>query len=363
MSSRHAERTTLVLGGAGFIGSNLTHRLLERGERVHVFDSLSRPGVEHNLHWLRERHGAARLEFTLGDVRDSAAVRSAVSTADRVFHLAAQVAVTTSLVDPVVDFEVNALGTLHVLEALRAREEPVPLVYTSTNKVYGHLEQVRLRREGQRYVPENPTLREYGVDEARPLDFASPYGCSKGAAEQYVKDYARSFSLPTVVLRMSCIYGPRQFGSEDQGWVAHFLREALAGRPITLYGDGLQVRDALYVEDLVEALERAMAHAPRLAGQAFNLGGGPERATSLLELLERLRKHVPPMPPPHFAHWRTGDQRYFVADTRRFQAATGWAPRVGLEEGLERLLHWLRALPAELKEEEAQVPPQSGQWM
>lgn len=333
---------TLITGGAGFIGSNLAHRLLGMGQRVRVLDNLSRPGVEQNLQWLRETHGE-RLEMIVADVRDGAKVRQAMAGITQVFHFAAQVAVTTSLVDPQDDFSVNAQGTLNVLEAVRAQRTPPPLVLTSTNKVYGGLEDVGLEVRDGRYVPLDAALQANGVSEARPLDFHSPYGCSKGTADQYVVDYARSYGLVTTVFRMSCIYGPRQFGTEDQGWVAHFILRALRGEPITLYGDGRQVRDVLFVDDLVDAFLLAREHGPKLAGRAFNMGGGAANAISLLDLLDRIEDLDGRRPEVDFDQWRTGDQRYYVSDTRAFQQATGWQPKVGAEEGIARLYRWLAA--------------------
>jgi CDP-paratose 2-epimerase len=332
---------TLITGGAGFIGANLAHRLLSEGRRVLVLDNLSRPGVEQNLKWLQEVHGDA-LEVAVEDVRDRAAVARAVARTRQVFHFAAQVAVTTSLADPIEDFSINAQGTLNVLEAVRAQPVPPPLVMTSTNKVYGALDDVPLACEAQRYAPIASDARAYGISEARPLDFHSPYGCSKGAADQYVRDYARSYGLSTVVFRMSCIYGPHQFGTEDQGWVAHFLVRGLDGAPITLYGDGMQVRDILFVEDLIDAFLLAERHIARLAGQAFNIGGGPRNVISLLDLLERIEALQDKRPQVRFEQWRTGDQRYYVSDTRRFQQATGWKPQVGVDEGIRRLADWLK---------------------
>ncbi|MHB1122018.1 MAG: NAD-dependent epimerase/dehydratase family protein [Ramlibacter sp.] len=333
---------TLITGGAGFVGSNLAHRLLGMGQRVRVLDNLSRPGVEQNLQWLRETHGE-RLEMIVADVRDGAKVRQAMAGITQVFHFAAQVAVTTSLVDPQDDFSVNAQGTLNVLEAVRAQRTPPPLVLTSTNKVYGGLEDVGLEVRDGRYVPLDAALQANGVSEARPLDFHSPYGCSKGTADQYVVDYARSYGLVTTVFRMSCIYGPRQFGTEDQGWVAHFILRALRGEPITLYGDGRQVRDVLFVDDLVDAFLLAREHGPKLAGRAFNMGGGAANAISLLDLLDRIEDLDGRRPEVDFDQWRTGDQRYYVSDTRAFQQATGWQPKVGAEEGIARLYRWLAA--------------------
>lgn len=343
---------TLITGGAGFIGSNLAHRLLGSGRRVRVLDNLSRPGVEQNLQWLREQHGD-RLDVVVADVRDADRVAQAVAGVAQVFHFAAQVAVTTSLQRPQEDFSVNAQGTLNVLEAVRLQPDPPPLVMTSTNKVYGGLEDIALAVEGQRYGPADAGLRARGIAETRPLDFHSPYGCSKGTADAYVLDYARSYGLTTLVFRMSCIYGPRQFGTEDQGWVAHFILRALEGKPITLYGDGMQVRDILFVDDLVDAFLLAERHGARLSGRAFNMGGGPDNAISLLDLLDTLEDLHGDRPRVSFDGWRTGDQRYYVCDTRAFEQATGWHPRVGASEGIARLYGWLAprqrpvALPAQ----------------
>jgi CDP-paratose 2-epimerase len=336
----NAAGATLITGGAGFIGANLAHRLLLEGRRVLILDNLSRAGVEQNLQWLRDEHGTA-VDAVVEDIRDRAAVMKAVSRAQQVFHFAAQVAVTTSIVDPLDDFSVNAQGTLNVLEAIRAQPSPPPIVMTSTNKVYGGLEDVLLTREGQRYIPLAKDLRDAGLSEARPLDFHSPYGCSKGTADQYVCDYARTYGISSVVFRMSCIYGPHQFGTEDQGWVAHFLVRALEGSPITLYGDGMQVRDILFVEDLLDAFVLAERNVKRLAGQAFNIGGGPRNVVSLLELIDQIEALHGERPALEMEDWRTGDQRYYVSDTRRFQQATGWTPRVGVREGIERLYRWL----------------------
>jgi CDP-paratose 2-epimerase len=334
------QQTTLITGGAGFVGSNLANRLLSQGRRVRVLDNLSRPGVEQNLQWLRQQHGNL-LEFERADVRDAAAVRDAMGGVQQVFHFAAQVAVTTSLEDPREDFEVNALGTLNVLEAAHARPVAPGVILTSTNKVYGGLEDLELSVQGQRYLPVDPQVAATGIGEDRPLDFHSPYGCSKGTADQYVADYARSYGLTTLVFRMSCIYGPRQFGTEDQGWVAHFILRALRGERITLYGDGMQVRDVLYVDDLVDAFLLAEQNAERLKGRAFNMGGGAGNTISLLDLLDRIERLQGKRPSTAFDAWRTGDQRYYVSDTSAFQRETGWQPRVGSEEGIALLFDWL----------------------
>lgn len=333
---------TLITGGAGFIGSNLAHRLLGAGRRVRILDNLSRPGVEQNLEWLKDNHGA-RLEAVIADVRDAAAVQRAMTGVAQVFHFAAQVAVTTSLDNPKEDFAVNAQGTLHVLEAARAQAQPPGLVMTSTNKVYGGLEDVELVVEGQRYAPRDSTLRAHGVAESRRLDFHSPYGCSKGTADQYMLDYARSFGLKTAVFRMSCIYGPRQFGTEDQGWVAHFILRSQAGDPITIYGDGRQVRDILFVDDLVDAFLLAEKHRAQIAGRAFNMGGGPASTISLLDLLDAIESLHGKRPHISFDRWRTGDQRWYVSDTRAFEEATGWRRKVDAADGIARLADWLHS--------------------
>jgi CDP-paratose 2-epimerase len=299
--------------------------------------------VERNLRWLKARHGA-RLDVEVADIRDPLAVRRALRHAREVFHFAAQVAVTTSLDGPVHDFEVNARGTLNVLEGLRRMDTPASLVFTSTNKVYGGLPELRFVADGRRYEPLDAAIRAQGISERCHLDFESPYGCSKGTADQYVLDYSRSYGLSTAVFRMSCIYGPRQFGTEDQGWVAHFLLRALRRQPITLYGDGMQVRDILFVEDLVRAFRLAQSHLGEVSGQAFNIGGGPARTVSLLELLESIEELGGHRPEVRFEDWRTGDQRYYVSDTRKFQAATGWAAQVGVREGVARLHAWLEEM-------------------
>lgn len=335
------KNTVLITGGAGFVGTNLAHRYLSEGVPVRLYDNFSRAGVEENAQWLQETHGDL-VQIEDADVRDASRLRESVRGAAKVFHLAAQVAVTTSLIDPVADFEINARGTLNVLEAVRACPDPPPLVFTSTNKVYGGLPDITLCVKNGRYEPEDPAIRTHGISEARALDFHSPYGCSKGAADQYILDYARTYDLPAAVFRMSCIYGPHQFGTEDQGWVAHFLIQAQSGRPITLYGDGMQVRDILFAEDLVSALVLAQDRMSDLSGQAFNIGGGADNSISLLSLLELIREADGDVPNVYFEDWRPGDQRYYVSDTRKFQEATGWAPAVDAPRGIARLSRWLR---------------------
>jgi CDP-paratose 2-epimerase len=333
-------KPVLITGGSGFVGANLAQRLLAEGRQVVLFDNLSRPGVEANARWLAEEYGS-RVQLVFGDVRDGAKLRDLVGSASAVFHFAAQVAVTTSLLDPLHDFEVNVRGTLNVLEAMRRLKRPPPLLYTSTNKVYGSLPDVPMVEQQTRYAPRDEKLRATGIGEERPLDFHSPYGCSKGAADQYVIDYARSFGLPATVFRMSCIYGPRQFGTEDQGWVAHFLIRAAARQPITIYGDGKQVRDILFVGDLVDAMLRAESEIDQVAGHAFNIGGGPGNVISLVELLEQIEALVGHRPALAHEDWRTGDQRYYVSDTSKFERFTGWRPQVSVRDGLAALAGWL----------------------
>src|SRR5215207_8824912 len=327
---------TLITGGAGFVGTNLADRIASGGGRVIVFDNLSRPGVEDNLRWLTARHGDA-IDVEIADLRDEPKVARGVAASDRVFHLAAQVAVTTSLDEPVRDASINLHGTINLLEAARACQSPPPLVFTSTNKVYGGLDDVELAERDTRYEPADAGLLGHGIGEWRPLQFCTPYGCSKGAADQYVLDYAHSYGLATAVFRMSCIYGPHQCGNEDQGWVAHFLIRALEGRPITIFGDGKQVRDVLYVDDLVDAFLRAHDDIERLSGRAFNIGGGASNCISLLELLDLIAERHGRPPQVEFGPWRRGDQRYYVSDTSAFTRATGWRPRVDPSTGVALL--------------------------
>lgn len=328
---------TLITGGAGFIGSNLADALLADGEEVVLLDNLSRPGVVRNAEWLTRRYdGAARLE--VGDVADAELVGRLVRGARRVYHLAAQVAVTTSLEDPVADLRTNLVGTFNLLEAARKMDRPPAILFTSTNKVYGALEQVGVDHAGDQYVFADG---RDGIDESTPLDFHSPYGCSKGAADQYVRDYARIFGVPGVVFRMSCIYGRRQWGTEDQGWVAHFGRAILAGEPITIFGDGDQVRDILWVGDLVRAMRAALDRSDETAGEIFNIGGGPGNAVSVRQVVDRLQAITGREVPLALDDWRPGDQRVYVTDTGRLERRLGWRPQVDVDEGLGRLVAWL----------------------
>jgi CDP-paratose 2-epimerase len=334
------DRPILITGGAGFIGSNLADRLASDGREVIVYDALARPGVERNLAWLKDRHGN-RIQAVIADIRDAPLLAEAVRGARAVFHMAAQVAVTTSLADPREDFEINIAGTFNLLEAVRRVETPIPLIFASTNKVYGDLADIEFTATDEGYLPVNRATRAHGIGEQRPLDFHTPYGCSKGAADQYVLDYARSFGMPAAVLRMSCIYGERQMGTEDQGWVAHFLIRALEGRPITLYGDGHQVRDILEVGNAVEAYVAAWQRIDCVAGRAFNLGGGPANAVSLRTLIDHIGALVGAEPDVRFDDWRAGDQRYFVADRRAATKALDLAAPMPWRAGVARLARWL----------------------
>ncbi|MGQ0645701.1 MAG: NAD-dependent epimerase/dehydratase family protein [Elusimicrobiota bacterium] len=332
----------VVTGGAGFIGSNVSRRLLSEGHRVVIVDALARKGVTANVEWLKSGAGR-RLQFHRADVRDARSLRGLFRGADGVFHFAAQVAVTTSVADPRMDFETNALGAFNVLEACRRECPRAVFHYTSTNKVYGGMEDVGVRVVNGRYAYNG---LPGGVPESRGLDFHSPYGCSKGAADQYARDYHRIYGLRTVVFRMSCIYGPRQFGNEDQGWVAHFCIAALQGKPIRIYGDGRQVRDLLFVDDLVEAFLLSMRNIRKTQGRVFNVGGGPENTLSLRELTALLEKELGRRIPLRFSDWRPGDQRVYVSETKAVERTLGWKPVVRPAEGVRRLLAWIATQPS-----------------
>jgi CDP-paratose 2-epimerase len=345
-------RSVLIFGGAGFVGSNWAYRLLQSSDaRVHIFDNLSRLGVRENLEWLRRAPGASeRLKVTIGDVRNAGLVERAVRMASEIYHFAAQVAVTSSLDDPRLDFEVNVGGTLNILEAARKCRTRPFLLFTSTNKVYGSLESCAIAPTARRYS----SLEPEGVSESQPLDFYSPYGCSKGAADQYVHDYGRIFGLPTVVFRMSCIAGPHQFGNEDQGWVAHFLYSALQDKPVTIYGDGRQVRDLLCIDDLVRALEMVRNHLEKTAGHVYNIGGGAGNSVSLLEIIAVIQQLTGKRQPYQLQRARPGDQLYYVTNYNKFQQHTGWRPRVGVRRTMEKMYLWWKQnreiLPAVLPE-------------
>jgi CDP-paratose 2-epimerase len=331
----------LITGGAGFIGSNYVDRLLGRGERVTIYDNLSRAGSKLNLAWLREKHGEKSFQLIVGDVREADRLQQACREADVIVHLAAQVAVTSSVTDPRTDFEVNALGTFNLVEAARLSGRQPIVLYASTNKVYGGMEDVEVVERGNRWEYRDLPL---GCPETQPLDFHSPYGCSKGTGDQYVRDYARIYDLPGVVLRQSCIYGTRQFGVEDQGWVAWMIIAAVTGRQITIYGDGKQIRDVLFVDDLLDAYDAAVANIERVRGRVFNLGGGPANTMSIWTecgpLLEKLLGK--PIPVAR-SGWRPGDQKVFVADIRKAGQELGWSPKIGVEQGVARLFEWVQA--------------------
>ncbi len=329
MTSSIPTREVLIFGGAGFVGSNLAHHLLSTtDENIHIFDNLSRRKVEHNVQWLQKlAKGTGRLKVTVADVRDANAVTKAVYAASEIYHFAAQVAVTTSLEDPRADFEVNAGGTLNILEAARKSGNRPFILFTSSNKVYGHL---------------GEQTGSSGVSEVHPLDFCSPYGCSKGAADQYVQDYARTFGIPTVVFRMSCIAGPRQFGNEDQGWVAHFAYSALQRKPLYIYGDGHQIRDVLAVQDLVRAFTSAHENRANTAGQVYNVGGGKSNTISLLELIEMLERDLRVRLKYLFCPARAGDQPIYVTDFTKFAQHTGWMPERNVLKTVRDICAWYK---------------------
>lgn len=340
-----SEQRIFITGGAGFIGCNSADHFLRRGHTVTVYDNLTRKGGRSNLEWLHEQHGSDRLRVIEADIRDydRLAAATAGASPDVVLHLAGQVAVTSSVVNPREDFEINALGTFNVLEAVRHNAPAAAVLYASTNKVYGGMEDVGIVRRGDRY-----TYADYphGTPESFPLDFHSPYGCSKGAGDQYVRDYARIYGLRTLVLRQSCIYGRRQFGVEDQGWVAHFVIATVLGRPISIYGDGMQVRDVLYIDDLVAAYQAGIDRIEELSGEVFNLGGGPENTLAIWSEFGPLLEDLAGRPvTATYGPWRPGDQRVFVADIRRAGERLGWRPRVSPREGIRRLYEWVAANP------------------
>ncbi len=332
------ERRLLITGGCGFIGTNFAEYFTQRGWNVTVLDNLSRKGAVENLLWLREQY--PQIRYVHADIRtDHQVLRSEASAADAVFHFASQVAVTTSFKNPREDCEINAIGTLNLLEAIRATGANPVFIYASTNKVYGGMEDVAVELTGSRYRYRDLPL---GIPESRFLDFHSPYGCSKGAGDQYTRDYARVYGLNTVVLRQSCIYGPRQYGVTDQGWVSWFVVAAAGGQPITVYGDGKQVRDILYSSDLARVYELAVENIEKVRGQIFNIGGGPQHTLSILELVQYLEKKLGRSIPHSFDQSRPGDQPCYISDIRKVNAVLGWEPLVGKEEGLDNLFSWVQ---------------------
>ncbi|MBV8073422.1 MAG: GDP-mannose 4,6-dehydratase [Acidobacteriaceae bacterium] len=334
----------LITGGAGFIGTNLALSYLAENRPVHIFDNLSRSGVERNVQELLDLY-PGRVLFTQADVRDRPAVKAAIASARIVYHLAAQVAVTTSLEDPMGDVDTNLFGTLNVLEAIRACSQRPSLLFTSTNKVYGRLSGVPLREGARCYEPVDQHAAQAGAGEEQPLEFLSPYGCSKGAADQYVLDYAHSYGLAATVFRMSCIYGPHQLGSEDQGWVAHFVRQTMKEEPVTIYGDGKQVRDLLFVKDLVQAMRRAQENVAAAAGQAFNVGGGAPNSISLLELVDELKQLTGASPKIAWGAERPADQKWFVSNCSKIGDLLSWKPATPVRRGLTLLHEWYLKRP------------------
>ncbi len=329
----------LITGGCGFIGSNLAAHFLDKGWEVVVYDNFTRPSAAVNAAWLEGR-GNGRLSILRADVRDYVPLFKSMKGTSVVIHLAAQVAVTSSVGNPLYDFNVNAVGGMHVLEAARVTDPSPIVLYASTNKVYGQLNKLRRTNGNLRYyVPDYPL----GIPEEFPIDLHSPYGCSKGVCDLYAIDYARIFGLKTVVFRQSCVYGPRQFGIEDQGWISHFVISAVLGRPITIYGDGRQVRDLLHVDDLVVAYERAIERIDVCSGRAYNIGGGPQNTSSLLELIYRLEVKLDRAIPLVFGNWRPGDQRVYVSDIGSAKQDLDWEPTMSVEEGLDDLCQWVEA--------------------
>jgi CDP-paratose 2-epimerase len=343
LSENKNKHHALITGGAGFIGTNLANKLLNDGYSVTILDNLSRPGVENNLQWLL-RMNKHNLRVEIADIRNEFIVQQLVSSATVVYHFAAQVAVTTSCKNPIDDFGVNVTGTINILEAIRSAKNPPELIFTSTNKVYGSLEDIAIQFKNSRYEPEDKVYATYGIGEDRKLDFHSPYGCSKGAADSYILDYVRTYGIKAVVFRMSCIYGYHQCGTEDQGWVAHFLLSALKGHPITIYGDGLQVRDILFIDDLLRAFDIAHRKIDQLTGQAFNIGGGIDNSISLQELIKDIENIHGADITREYGDWRPGDQKFYVSDIRKFQKLTGWYPKVSSKRGIQKLYNWLKEI-------------------
>lgn len=330
----------LITGGAGFIGSNLANRLIRQGHKITIYDNLSRAGCMSNINWLQKEHGADSFRLIKSDLTDFETLLKACQGSERIYHLAGQVAVTTSVNDPRKDFEDNALGTFNTLEAARIAGNNPIFIYASTNKVYGEMEEVEILEGDLRY---RYTALKNGIPETQPLDFHSPYGCSKGSGDQYTRDYARIYGLRTVVMRQSCIYGYRQFGIEDQGWVAWFIIAALKNRDITIYGNGKQVRDILFIDDLLEAYDAVVENISVASGQVYNIGGGPHNTLSIWAefgpLLENLLETSISV---KNANWRPGDQYIYISDIRKAKGQLGWLPKVSPEEGITRLVSWVR---------------------
>jgi CDP-paratose 2-epimerase len=336
----------LITGGCGFIGVNFAENLIKKGEEVVILDNLSRKGTTQNLNYLIKNYSS--IKFVHADIRnDQEKLNSIMNEVDFVFHLAGQVAVTTSVKNPREDFDINALGTFNILEAIRQSAKKPGLIYASTNKVYGGMTDIKIVKKENRYVYEN---LPNGIPENRLLDFHSPYGCSKGTADQYVRDYSRIFDLKTVVMRQSCIYGQRQFGIEDQGWVAWFTIASHLERPITIYGDGMQVRDVLYVDDLFDAWYSASKNIDNISGEIFNVGGGPAYTMSLLELLGILEEISQKKIPVSYSDWRPGDQPVYISDISHIKNKLNWEPKVTPKDGVAKLFAWVKENESNIKE-------------
>jgi len=334
------KRKILITGGAGFIGANFAlHRIL-LGDDVTIFDNLSRRGAENNLQWIQEQAPGSEFSFLQADVRDFEEIQAAVRGKDTIVHLAAQVAVTSSVSDPAHDFSVNARGTFNVLESVRQGGEKPLVIYASTNKVYGEIENIDVVEDEARYRFRD---LENGISENQPLDFHSPYGCSKGSGDQYVRDYSRMYGFPTVVFRQSCIYGPRQFGIEDQGWVAWFIIATVLGQPISIYGDGKQVRDVLHINDLINAYDLAISHVKSSGGNIYNIGGGPQNAIAIWRefgpILEEIHGNTIPIT---YGDWRPGDQKIYISDISKAKNDLAWSPKIGVKAGIEDLYNWVK---------------------
>ena len=338
---RNQMKEVIITGGAGFTGVNFANYYLDNGYKVVVIDNLSRKGSLENLGWLKKNANAGNLEFIAGDVRfPPKYLQDVVERSDALFHFAAQVAVTTSVTEPRNDYEINALGTFNMLELVRESKGKKPVFfYSSTNKVYGGMEDVATIEGKLRYSYKD--LPE-GVPENRGLDFHSPYGCSKGCADQYVRDYARIYGLHTVVFRQSCIFGYRQFGIEDQGWVAWFVIAAVMNKPLSIYGNGKQVRDILFIDDLISAYEMAWNSIEKISSGVYNIGGGPKNTVSLLELLDFLNRECALPIPVKYSDWRPGDQPIYISDIRKAEQEFGWSPKVEWTSGVRKLVDWVR---------------------
>lgn len=328
----------LITGGAGFIGVNCAAHFSQRGDQVTIFDNLSRRGAQENASWLAEKYPCLLVRGDIRNVDELAQLFRQEGPFDLILHLAAQVAVTTSVANPREDFEINAWGTFNLLEAVRVFNPQAVFIYASTNKVYGGMEDLRIGEVAGRYTYLD---QSGGIEETRPLDFHSPYGCSKGAGDQYCRDYYRIYGLRTVVMRQSCIYGYHQFGIEDQGWVAWFCIAALLDRPITIYGDGKQVRDVLFVDDLVSLYDMAYKKIEFTSGKIFNIGGGPSHTLSLHELLAQLEILKGGNIPIRYDDWRPGDQKLYISNIKQAEKELGWKPQITVGEGVERLYDWV----------------------